>query len=119
MPSRQLLASIRHAASAARCANGEFLPVGVLLYSSGAVLHQLVENLDIYNSVQLDNLGSTIHNSVQLGDLGSSSAIATWRDEQYNQPLKRLTFTAHQAHWHARTLAEFRRTHGAGRVWWM
>ena len=59
------------------------------------------------------------HLCVQLGDLGSSAAIATWRDEQYNQPLKQITSKAHQAHWHARTLAEFRRTHGAGRVWWM
>ena len=59
------------------------------------------------------------HLCVQLGDLGSSAAIATWRDEQYNQPLKQITSKAHQAHWHARSLAEFRRTHGAGRVWWM
>ena len=59
------------------------------------------------------------HLCVQLGDLGSSYAIATGRDEQYNQPLKHITSKAHQAHWQARTLAEFRRTHGVGRVWWM
>ena len=49
------------------------------------------------------------HLCVQLGYLGSSAAAGTWRDEQANGELREMAEHAHEIHWHARVLSEWRR----------